>query len=554
MPDASLARPGAYRELEYRRSERDLRAFVRAAWPVIEPQESFVSNWHLDAICDHLMAVSLGHIRHLVINIPPRHAKSSVTSVLWPAWEWVLWPHIRSLYISHKLQLSIRDSVRTRRVIESAWYQARWGDRFTLTGDQNAKMRFENDMGGFRLVGSFDSGVTGEGGDKVVVDDPIDLSEGDNLNELERVIDIWDRAIYSRVNNPRTGARVIIMQRVHDLDLSGHVLGTGEYTHLMLPAEYDSRRRCFTFGSVRPALASSNVIQLGKVVPSPFGKQRACGVDFRLVQFEDPRREEGTLLWPQRFGPNEIAFAKSAAGAGRYFEGQYNQNPVPRDGALFPADGWRYWDRPPVDNQGRLMFDDYLQSWDCAFKDEEDSDYVVGTVWGKLGVNFYLLDLVRGRLSFTKTCAAIERLTIRWPMVTRKLVEDAANGPAVIDALKGKVAGLLPVRPLGGKLSRANAAAPLHEGGNLYLPSEKAEWPIGEGDRQRWDARDTSWVQDFIVECARFPKGVNDDQVDSMTQALNFWIPRITSMAQVPVSVGEDRPSVFAGTGGPRPW
>src|ERR1017187_10272020 len=166
-----LKRPSLLAEIEQEQAKRSLREFVRKAWPIVEPATPFVPGGHIDAIIDHLESVSNGHIRNLLINVPPRHMKSLLVSVLWPAWEWTRWPARRWLFSSYAATLSIRDSVKCRRLLESPWYKARWGHVFVLTGDQNAKMRFDNNRSGYRLSTSVGGAVTGEGGDRIVCDD-----------------------------------------------------------------------------------------------------------------------------------------------------------------------------------------------------------------------------------------------------------------------------------------------------------------------------------------------------------------------------------------------
>src|SRR6266481_4002644 len=265
-----LSRPSLADEIAVEQAKRRLREFVRQAWPVVEPATRFIPGWHLDAICEHLEAVTQGHIRNLLINIPPRHMKSLDVAVFWPAWEWIRCPERRWLFSSYALSLSIRDSVKCRRLIQSAWYQSRWCDRFALTGDQNAKERFENDQTGYRLATSVGGAATGEGGDRVIVDDPHNVKEAESDTVRKGVIDWWDHVMSSRLNDPKSGAKVIIMQRVHEKDLSGHVLEQGGYEHLCLPAEYEGNKRSTSIG------------------------------------WSDPRQEPGELLWPERFGTKEI--------------------------------------------------------------------------------------------------------------------------------------------------------------------------------------------------------------------------------------------------------
>jgi hypothetical protein len=167
-----LSSPSLLQDLNRELATRHLKEFIRQAWPVVEPATPFVPGWHVDAICEHLEAISHGQIRNLLITIPPRHMKSLAVSVFWPCWEWIRWPQRRWLFSSYAESLSIRDSVRCRRLIQSPWYQSHFGNCFVLTGDQNEKHRFENDRSGCRIASSVGGSNTGEGGDRIVCDDP----------------------------------------------------------------------------------------------------------------------------------------------------------------------------------------------------------------------------------------------------------------------------------------------------------------------------------------------------------------------------------------------
>jgi hypothetical protein len=285
-----LARPNARAKVDRELATRSLREFVRQAWHVVEPATPFVPGWHIDAICAHLEAVTRGEIRNLLINVPPRHMKSLLVSVFWPAWEWIRWPERRWLYSSYVGALSIRDSLKCRRLIESPWYRARWSHVFSLTGDQNAKMRFDNDRSGYRLSTSVGGAVTGEGGDRIVCDDPHKVDEVESDAARKTAIDWWDVAMSTRVNDPKTSAMIIVMQRCHQRDLSGHLLEKGNFEHLCLPAEYEGPTRATSIG------------------------------------FSDPRTEQGELLWPERFGPQEIAELKINLGS-YAAAGQLQQRP-----------------------------------------------------------------------------------------------------------------------------------------------------------------------------------------------------------------------------------
>src|ERR1700689_5300655 len=238
-----LKRPSLKDEIDRELASRGLRDFVRLAWPIIEPSTPFVPGWHIDGIVDHLEAVTRGDIRNLLINVPPRHMKSLLVSVLWPAWEWIQWPERRWLYSSYAATLSIRDSVKCRTLIESPWYQARWADRYALASDQNTKTRFDNNRSGYRIATSVGGSATGEGGDRIVCDDPHNVQDAESDSVRKATLVWFDVVMSTRVNDPRTAAKVVVMQRCHQQDLSGHLLAQGGWEHLCLPAEYEGPTR-----------------------------------------------------------------------------------------------------------------------------------------------------------------------------------------------------------------------------------------------------------------------------------------------------------------------
>jgi predicted phage terminase large subunit-like protein len=483
-----LTKPYLRDEIDRELATRRLRDLVLQAWAVVEPSTPFVPGWHIDAIIEHLEAVTLGQIRNLLINVPPRHMKSLLVSVLWPAWEWIRFPERRWLYSSYGAQLSIRDSIKCRRLIESPWYQARWGDRFALTSDQNTKGRFDNNRSGYRLATSVGGAATGEGGDRIVCDDPHNVQEAESDSVRKSTVDWFDVVMSTRVNDPKTSARVVVMQRCHQQDLSGHLLEQGGWEHLCLPAEYESSRRATSIG------------------------------------FVDPRQNHGELLWPERFGPVEMESLKRSLGS-YATAGQLQQRPSPAEGGLLKRHWWRYWqprgaNLPPVvvrlaDGSQQSIaavdlpyrVDEQIQSWDCAFKDLETSSYVVGQLWGRVGSAYLLGDQIRARMDCPTTVKAVRELSRRYPGCLAKLIEDKANGSAVIQMLQHELPGLLPVTPQGGKVARAAAVSPLIEAGNVYLPHPQH----------------APWVNDFVEECAAFPNGAHNDQVDAMTQALLRW-------------------------------
>jgi predicted phage terminase large subunit-like protein len=474
-------------EIRAEKARRHLRDFVRYAWPVLEPETPLVWSWHVEAICDHLEAVSSGDIRRLLINVPPGHAKSLLVSVFWPAWMWVRRPGWRALFSSYKAELAVRDSVRCRSVITSPWYQTAFRPEWKLSGDQNVKSYFQNSATGVRQSIGVGGGATGFRGDAVVVDDPLKADEWPSPDELEKVISWWDFQMSSRLNDMSKGARVVIMQRLHERDLSGYLLERGGYEHLCLPSEYDPGRSCVT-----------------------------------SIGFKDPRTERGELLFPARFDASVIAEAKRDLGPYGY-SGQHDQSPSPAGGSIIREEWIRYWYPHDVTAPTPVRvttatgvveipqaplpraFDARLQSWDLAFKGGASSDFVAGHVWHRAGANCYLVDRCHARLDFVATLGAIRDMSARHPVALEKLVEDKANGPAVLATLRDEIPGLVPVTPDGGKEARLHSVAPLFAAGNVWLPHPSVH----------------PWSSEVVAELVRFPKAPHDDDVDAATQALS---------------------------------
>lgn len=260
-------------------AEDSLAEFVKQAWHVIEPGQDYVHGWHIDFICAHLEAITDGVeleggevYNRLLINVPPGAMKSLLTSVFWPAWWWGPRnePHKRFLCASHSQSLAIRDSTKMRRLITSHWYRERWGDRVILTGDQNAKTKFETTATGFREAVAAGS-ITGSRGDVVIIDDPHSVESAASDAMRQSTIEWFTEAVPTRLNNPKRSAIVVIMQRLHEEDVSGVIVSRKlGYDHIMLPMRYDPGR----------------------------AKTTMLGVD-------DPREEEGELLFPARF-PEEV--------------------------------------------------------------------------------------------------------------------------------------------------------------------------------------------------------------------------------------------------------
>ena len=447
-----------------------LRTFTRQAWNVIEPGTPFLYNWHIDVIADHLEALYVGEIHKLLINVPIRCMKSIAVTVMFPAWTWTFDPAFQFLTASYVQNLATRDALKSRRIIQSNWYQAKWGNVFSLTTDQNTKTRYENDQTGYRIATSVAAQGQGEGGDCRIIDDPHDARKVHS--EARRETDLgWHKEVWSgRVNDPKRPLEVVVMQRLHHGDLSGHLLAEqGDYTHLCLPMRYEPKRRCVT--------------QVGD------------------RKWEDPRSKEGELLWDNRFGEDEVADLEKRLGT-YGASGQLQQNPTPADGGMVKRTWWRRYRKADLPEDG---FDEVIQSWDMSFKKTTDGSYVVGQVWGRKGANKYILDQMRERMSFPESLRAVRTMSAKWPIATLKLVENKANGPAIIDTLRTEISGLVAVNADISKEARVAAVSPQIEAGNVWAPEDD----------------EAPWAAGFIEEFAAFPKGAADDQVDSGTQALN---------------------------------
>jgi phage terminase large subunit-like protein len=463
---------------------KDFYYYVKKAWQVVEPETQYVDNWHIGMICEYLSAVTAGQIQNLIINIPPRHMKSLLVSVFWPTWTWTHSPEVRWLTGSYADPLAVRDALKSRRIIQSDWYQQRFGDVFQMTGDQNMKSRYENDRTGYRLAFGLGGSITGEGGDIIVVDDPLKAQDADSDIIRERINDIYDSTVSTRGNDPKTVRRVIIMQRLHENDLTGHLLdkmkidGAHQYEHLCLPTEYEPNRY------------------------------------FSGLGLGDPRKVSGELLWPERFGEKENAAAHADLGL-RGYAGQHGQRPAPAGGNIYQVTWWeggrnRYSAREGV-VVGRWM------SWDTALKDREQADTSALTVWELL--DDYRLRLRFAswqRLQFPQLASAIQDEARRW-MYDGKLrgiiVEDKVSGISALQTLDQSAPRniaelLIPFQP--GQVSkegRARQASLWCERGCILLPEPSESVP---------------WLLDFEDQLYKFPAGRVKDTVDSMAQAILF--------------------------------
>lgn len=447
---------------------RSFHEFSLASWSVTEPGTQYLDNWHLEVIDEHLQAVTRGKIKRLIINIPPRTMKSTKVGVQWPAWEWTQKPELQYLTACHADALAIRDSYKARLLMGSTWYQDRFGEQVEFQTDQNEKRRYVNSKMGARVVTSVGASAIGEGGNRIIVDDPHDPLQA--LSDVQRktVTDWWDGVMVTRFNQPTSDVAVIVMQRLHELDLSGHLLKKepGVWEHLKIPMRYEGEKLSTCLGEY------------------------------------DPRTEVGELLWPERFPEKYVKGLERSLGS-YGTAGQLQQRPAPLGGGIFKRGDWKLWTVLP-------QLEEIVLSVDCAFKDLSSSDYVAIQVWGRRGADKFLLKRVKDKLGFGATVRAVRTVHALFPKSIAVLVEDKANGSAVIETLKHELPGVLAIEPEGGKVARAFACQPEHEAGNIYIPD-----PSIDPD-----------IETFIGETASFPNAPNDDETDAMTQAINWFRTR----------------------------
>lgn len=464
-------------ELTIRRTRQSLRLFVPWAWPILEPGTVFQANWHIDLICEYLEAVTAGEVLRLVINIPPRYMKSLLVSVLWPCWEWYRQPSARYIFSSYAEGLASHHSLSRRRLIRSRAYR-RFAPDVHLTKDQQEKLEFHTTKGGIMVATSTGGSITGKGGTRLIIDDPHNPTQAESDTQRQQALDFYRYTLSTRLDDPKRDAIVVVMQRLHTRDLTAVCLEQG-FEHLCLPA-------------LAPRHTTITFPRSGRTV---------------VRALDSP-------LWPERQDVGELEHQRRVLGS-YGFAGQYQQSPVPREGGMFKPEWWRFWDQLPT------RFDDITLSWDLSFKGGEGHDYVVGLALGRVGALVYILDRFRKRVSFTETCHAIKQMAAKYPTARVILVEDAANGPAVVNVLQKEIRGILAVTPEGGKNSRAAAVEPQVEAGQVLLPRPR----FADGQRRI----EYTWVEDFVDQCSLFPKGEHDDDVDALTQALVYLQKRPVS-------------------------
>lgn len=482
--------------MEYEKARRQYYAYFKSAWTVIEPKTPLLPNWHQEAIAEYLTACFKRQVTRLIINIPPRYSKSNLVTVTWPGWVWLHKPDERFIFTSYSSGLSTKHSIDRRTIIESAWYQIPWGCRcksqapehdadcpaYRMASDQNVKTEFQNDRRGHMIATSMGGTATGKGGNILIVDDPHDITSAESKVKREADVQEFDQKFTTRLDDKNTGLIIVVMQRLHPEDLTGHLLAQGGYEHLCLPAEVTERT----------------------VVKFPIsGKEVVRGPGDVL----HPARESREAL-DAPAGPKKVL--------GTYgYNCQYQQAPKPREGSILMRSYWKRYVSLPTravvtDGVETWVpdFDEVVDFWDMNFKDTNSSDVVVGGAFLRKGADVYLLHVNYKAKGFIESCKAVRAMRLMHPTIRKTVIEDKANGPAVIEVLKHEIPGLVAFNPQGSKEERASAVTPQLEAGNVYLPTK---------DVATFD------VEAYITNLADFPNVAQDGDVDVTTMALLYF-------------------------------
>lgn len=490
-----------------------LASFIRAAWHVLEPGRAYSHGWHIDAISDHLGAITHGGLSRLIINVPPGTMKSLTVGVFWPSWEWgpLNKPWLRTIATSYKESLAKRDNIKARRLVQSDWFKARWGEQFSLMPDQNSTLKFENDHAGFRAAMSFQS-LTGERGDRVIIDDPLSVdmakSDADRLTAKETFLE----AVPSRLSDPDRSAIVLVMQRLHEEDTTGVALAKNlGYEHLMLPMEFEPERRCYTV--VKPSFHTEKARRgrydagkqawyfEGDAIPEG-RKEYVEKSEWKEVYPQDIRTKEGELLFSDRFSRQTVERDKVSLGSVGH-AGQNQQRPAPRGGGMFKRSFFGIVKAVPAGTA-------FVRGWDLAATKDGDGARTAGVKIGRTpDGRFIIADCkaerespagVRRLIKSTaeQDDASGDRVKVSMPKDPGQAGKDQAQ--QLVAMLAGHIAVATPES--GDKETRAEPFAAQCEAGNV-------------------DLLQGAWNDMYLDEVEVFPAGKLKDIVDASSRAFN---------------------------------
>jgi len=493
--------------------ETSLYFYVKTFWPILYPAFDYVDGWHIKAICDHLEAAYRGEITRLIINIPSRCMKSTICNIFFPSWVWAKEANLKFLNISGDYSLALRDNVKCRQLIQSDLYQRFWGHKVEISKDCNTKERYANTAGGEKLIKTIQGSAMGEGAHLVIVDDGNSSQDIFSTVRREYTNEVIDSTVSVRIDkvaSDRSGSLIIIQQRLHEYDLSGHWLAKNDpaVVHLMLPMEFELKRKCSTV--------------------------TLCGTK---TTWEDPRTEEGELLWPEMFDEDSVETRKIGYGSAITIQAQMQQNPTPAGGNIIKREWFMPWKFKQMPHCEYV-----ISSWDTALSTGEDACESAITTWGifKNDMGFYniiLLNCWSGKLATPDLRKMIKKCAYNYytfshtapdrmgPEPDLILIEKAANGQALIDDLRRggllKVIGFDPknhgfktengVSPTS-KVARTHYASMMIEQGLVWIPMS----PTGQYSKPYL------FAEKFIEACLRYPRGTGKDILDSMSQAFIY--------------------------------
>lgn len=452
----------------------DLNAFTRKVFDTVSAGATFSDNWHLHAIAHYLNLCAEGKVKRLIITLPPRSLKSISASVALPAWILGRDPTQKIICVSYAHDLAIKHSLDTRAIMTSDWYQQCF-KQTRINQTKNTQSEFITSQLGFRLATSVGGSLTGLGGDMIIIDDPHKSDEAESETKREGVIEWYRNTLISRLDSKLNGVIIVIQQRLHESDLAGYLLETGEWTHLNLPA-----------------IAEENESIL--VGPDKYY-----------------HRKENEVLHPDK-EPIEVLNKLKTEMGSYIFAAQYQQRPAPLGGGMIK---WAWFNTYDKDNLYSSASDQIIQSWDTASKVGEMNDWSVCTTWLFSNNRYYLLDLYRKRLEFPGLSKAVKIKAQKWAADLILIEAMNAGIPLIQDLRVHTQLNIYSVIPKGDKATRMMSESSAVEAGKVYLPKE------------------ADWLAEFQREVVQFPKGKHDDQVDSLSQFLKWARGRQPAMQQL---------------------
>lgn len=445
-------------------NRREFFSFIIKCLTNIDPSAVYIPNWHIELIAEYLEAARRGQIQRLIINIPPRSLKSTCVTVAWPAWILGHDPRSRMIAASYAASLSIKHSLDCRLVMESEWYRRIFPDAQLVRG-QKEKRKFVTTQCGFRLATSVGGSTTGEGGNFLILDDPVNPLQAMNHRWRTRANEWFSHTFASRLDDKRKGVIVVVMQRLHPQDLSGYLMERGGWQQLVVPAVTEAER-IHCFGSIKKLSHAGELLHAS--------------------------REDELLLEKAKIELGSSAFAA-----------QYQQQPIPNDGAMLKMSWIGRYDTAPS------ICERIVQSWDTAIKSEDKNDASVCITFGEWLGKAYVLDVQAFRCEYPGLKRKFSDSAAQWKP-SAILIEDRASGQQLLqDARQETTLPVIAIRPKGSKVVRFAAISALIEAGRLVLP------------------RHAPWLVDFEAEIVSFPHGVHDDRVDALTQYLD-WMRKNT--------------------------